>query len=171
MAESACFKVQASKYVLQKITRPRLCTAKRQKSVRHHGGHDCLEGTTLVLATPECLFQRKKSVCIIHDGCYFHHMLLSGAIVIPAPSAQSAPFRLCPTLSSFLLLLLFPFVPSFQFIPCLMEMELEAPLTVPAVKFLVFFFWEGGGAPKVQLLVVTRQENGCGAPCIISHSK
>lgn len=58
-----------------------------------------------------------------------------------------------------------------------MEMELEAPLTVPVIKFLVgVAVGVGGGAgrggaPKVQLLVVTRQENGCGAPCIISHSQ
>lgn len=30
---------------------------------------------------------------------------------------------------------------------------------------------EGGVTPKVQLLVVTRQGSGCGAPCIISHVK
>lgn len=57
-----------------------------------------------------------------------------------------------------------------------MEMELEAPLAVPVVKFLVGVGGGGGGGgwgvtPKVQLLVVTRQENGCGAPCIISHCK
>lgn len=28
--------------------------------------------------------------CIMHGGCYFHHMLLSGVIVVPAPSAQIA---------------------------------------------------------------------------------
>lgn len=26
----------------------------------------------------------------MHGGCYFHHMVLSGVIVVPAPSAQIA---------------------------------------------------------------------------------
>lgn len=32
----------------------------------------------------------RRAPYIMHDGCYFHHMVLSGVIVVPAPSAQIA---------------------------------------------------------------------------------
>lgn len=35
-------------------------------------------------------FSERRVSCIMHGGCYFHHMVRSGVIVVPALSAQIA---------------------------------------------------------------------------------
>lgn len=66
----------------------------------------------------------------MHGGCYFHHMVLSGVIVVPALSAQIALCSQIVALVSTLTL-----SPSLHFFPsllcafhCVMEMELEDPV-------------------------------------------
>ena len=70
--------------------------------------------------------------CIMHGGCYFHHMLLSGVIVVPAPSAQIAQCsQIVVSVSTLTLspspLCLLQFVFFFPFPLYFMEMESEGP--------------------------------------------
>lgn len=70
-------------------------------------------------------FSGSRVSCIMHGGCYFHHMVLSGVIVVPAPSAQIA-------LCSHIVVwaphpLILPSSP-FTVFHCFMEMELEDPV-------------------------------------------
>lgn len=71
-------------------------------------------------------FSGRRVCSIIHASCYFHHMLLSGVIVIPATSARTALYSYCyrPSAS----LRLFTPITLFHY---LMELALEAPLTGP----------------------------------------
>lgn len=71
--------------------------------------------------------------CIMHDGCYFHHTVLSGVIVHPAPSAQIALCTDCylSIKTPFYYLLLSPFPSLFTILlnitiyHCFMETALE----------------------------------------------
>lgn len=49
-----------------------------------------LGGTARSWRVPSVWFSGRRVSCIMHGGCYFHHMVLSGFIVGPAPSAQIA---------------------------------------------------------------------------------
>lgn len=111
-------------------------------------------GTVWSRTAQSAQFRGKRVCSIIHAACYFHHMLLSGIIVIPATSAQTALCSYCyqpfPSLRLFIPFTLFHY---------LMELALEAPLTGP-------LWWRGGWS-----LLLQRWENGSRDPCIISHSK
>ncbi len=68
--------------------------------------------------------------CIMHVGCYFHHMVLSGVIVVPALSAQIA---LCSQIVVLVSTLLptptpSPFYFHFTLFHCVMEMASEDPV-------------------------------------------
>ena len=49
-----------------------------------------LGGTAASWRVQSARFSGGRVSCIMHGGCYFHHMLLSGVIVVPALSAQIA---------------------------------------------------------------------------------
>lgn len=53
-------------------------------------GNGYLGGTATSWRVQSAWSRRRRVSCIMHGGCYFHHMVLSGVIVVPAPSAQIA---------------------------------------------------------------------------------
>lgn len=67
-------------------------------------------GTPSSRRVQSCGFSRRRVACIMHAGCYFHHMVLSGVIVVPAPSAHTG-FIDCSFGVHFNPLLLAPFLP------------------------------------------------------------
>lgn len=94
-----------------------LSTAEDQQTKRPTiGRRPFRRGTATSWRVQSAWFSR-KAPCIMHDGCYFHHMVPSGVIVVAALSAQIA---LCSqivvwastlTLSPHFLPLLFPHSP------------------------------------------------------------
>lgn len=86
-------------------------------------------GTAASWRVQSAWFSRRAS-CIMHGGCYFHHMVLSGVIVVPAPSAQIALCSQIVVLGAYFNPLT-PFTPPS--IPslsprCLLEMAWEDPV-------------------------------------------
>lgn len=67
-------------------------------------------GTLWSWRVQSCGFSRRRVACIMHAGCYFLHMVLSGVIVVPAPSALIV-FTDCSFGVHFNPLLLAPFLP------------------------------------------------------------
>lgn len=65
------------------------------RRVRCTNGEQLLEGTVASWSLQSARFGERRVCCIMHGGCYFHHAVLSGVIVVPAASAQIAVvFRL-----------------------------------------------------------------------------
>lgn len=117
--------------------------------------------------------------CIMHGGCYFHHKVPSGVIVVPAPSAHIA---LCSQIvvwaSTLTLSPHFLPLPSPYFIPrCPMEMALEDP--VGSINWLclqsgVYPGLKDGSLHKLSCLLSQRRMGKVAllrCACIISHSK
>lgn len=62
-------------------------------------------------------FSRRSVSCIMHGGCYFHHMVLSAIIVVLAPSAQIALWSQIVVLVSNLTLFSLTFSMWFSLLP------------------------------------------------------
>lgn len=144
---------------------PAYCELRNGNRLQATIAHDSLEGTSLVLASPECLFQRGERVFALY---------MLPVIFITCCCQAPLSFLRCQH--------------KLQHSDCLLPFPLP-PLSICSILSLYSMpYGSGVGSsincscrevasggvecsPKVQLLVVTRQENGCRAPCIISHSK
>ena len=152
--------------------------------------HSFLGGTATSWRVQSAWFTGRRVSCIMHGGCYFHHMGLSGVIVVPAPSAQIA---LCSqiavlvstsALSPSYLLHFFP-LPSLLYFTLLWKWSQRAqwtPLTGPGSRVVVdpgfrgALSWAGycdKASPRCQATQENEREKVALllSPCIISHSK
>lgn len=78
------------------------------------------EGTVPSWRLQSASLGERRVSCIMHGSCYFHHMVLSGVIVLPAPSAQIA----------------------VMFTDCCFGVYFNRlpPLTLPVISFSVLYF-------------------------------
>lgn len=86
--------------------------------------------------------------CIMHGGCYFHHMMLLGVIVVPALSAQIAAH-------SQIAVVVFTLTPSVCSSPDCRGLEIE--LVVPAGSIKPFWLQSGVG-PLLVLVFAFRSK-------------
>lgn len=67
-----------------------LSTAEDQQTKRPTMGQWLFRRGTATSWRVQSAWFSRRAPCIMHDGCYFHHMVPSGVIVVAAPSAQIA---------------------------------------------------------------------------------
>lgn len=161
------------------------------QTVTHNGGWLFRRGTVMSWRVQSAWFSGRSVSCIMYGGCYFHHMVLSGVIVVPAPSAQIALCSQIVVLVSTLTLspsYLLPFFSLFTLFSMYYGNGVRGPsgcyYLVLSLEWCGSWFKEGfrvlsraGCCDKASPHCQATQENErekvalLWGPCIISHSK